>query len=228
MWFIIIIVIICIVAIIFSSNKIESTPTDKKYAEKEYVDLLAEFNRKQEEDPGILFASTADMLAEKHQKYNTLIKQFGECSANIELIESNSSCENSNMLIFEQSSMIVLLGKEYKFSDILGCSLADDATSETITTTTGDAKTSTGSMIGRAVVGGILTGGLGAVAGAATAKKSINTDATSQTITKHQYTIYVNVNSLENPTIKICVGDDSEKAYKLVSIFNVIIERNKN
>lgn len=76
-------------------------------------------------------------------------------------------------------------------------------------------------------MGGVLTGGIGAVAGAATANKNINTDATSQTYTQHQYTIYVNVNSLDNPTVKLLVGDNSEKAYKLAGIFNVIIERNK-
>lgn len=167
----------------------------------------------------------------EQEEYDKALAYFssrlGECSINENLGNWNEHRIATRVLIFEKSSIIIINSKEYKFSDILGYSLVDDATSETITISTGEAKTSTGSMIGRAVVGGVLTGGIGAVAGAATAKKNINTDATSQTSTQHQYTIYVNVNSLDNPTVKLLVGDNSEKAYKLAGIFNVIIERNK-
>ena len=131
----------------------------------------------------------------------------------------------SKIIISEEMRVVRLFDADYKFDDILGCSLVDDATSETITTSIGKAKTSTGNMVGRAIVGGVLTGGLGAVAGAATAKKNISTDATSLTTTTHKYTIYVNVDSLENPTVIIRVGEDAHKAHKIANLFNVIIER---
>ncbi len=154
--------------------------------------------------------------------------RFGECSLNENLGNWNEHHIATRVLIFEKSSIIIINSKEYKFSDILGYSLVDDATSETITTSTGTAKTSTGSMLGRAVVGGVLTGGLGAVAGAATAKKSISNNATSQTTTTHKYTLYINVNSLQEPTIALKIGDNASKAQKLAGTINVIIERNKN
>lgn len=122
----------------------------------------------------------------------------------------------------------MIKSKEYNFSDILGYSLVDDVTSETITTSTGTAKTSTGNMIGRAVVGGVLTGGLGAVAGAATAKKNISDNAISQPTTKHKFTLYINVNNLQEPTVTLKIGDDVSKAQKLVGVISVIIERNKS
>lgn len=153
--------------------------------------------------------------------------RFGECSINENLGNWNEHRIATRVLIFEKSSIIIINSKEYKFSDILGCSLVDDATSETITTSTGTAKTSTGSMLGRAVVGGVLTGGLGAVAGAATAKKNISDNATSQTTTTHKYTLYINVNSLQEPTIALKIGDNASKAQKLAGAINVIIERNK-
>ncbi len=131
------------------------------------------------------------------------------------------------IIISEEKQCIRLYETDYKFEAILGYSLVDDATSETITTSLGKAKTSTGSMVGRAVVGGMLTGGLGAVAGAATAKKKITADATSHTTTMHKYTIYVNVDSIDNPTVTISVGEDSPKAHKIANLFNVIIERTK-
>lgn len=157
-----------------------------------------------------------------------LTSRLGECAINENLDDWREYSISSRVLIFEQSSIIIIKSKEFKFSDILGYSLVDDATSETSTTSTGTAKTSTGSMIGRAVVGGVLTGGLGAVAGAATAKKNTSDNATSQTITKHKYTLYINVNSLQEPTISLQIGDNVAKAQKLAGIINVIIERNKN
>lgn len=82
-------------------------------------------------------------------------------------------------------------------------------------------------MVGRAVVGGVLTGGLGAVAGAATAKKNVSDNATSQTTTTHKYTLYINVNNLQEPTISLNIGNDASTAQKLAGAMNVIIERNK-
>lgn len=156
-----------------------------------------------------------------------LSSRLGECTMNENLSTWSEYNLSTRILIFEQSGIIIIKSKEYRFSDILGYSLVDDVTSETITTSTGTAKTSTGSMIGRAVVGGVLTGGLGAVAGAATAKKNTSDNATSQTTTMHKYTLYINVNSLQEPTLSLQIGNNVAKAQKLAGIINVIIERNK-
>ena len=69
---------------------------------------------------------------------------------------------------------------------------------------------------------------------------SLVDDATSQVVTTtkgediinkiertHDYTLYLNVNSLSKPTIRIPLGDNREKAYELQSLLNVIIARNK-
>ena len=67
---------------------------------------------------------------------------------------------------------------------------------------------------------------LGAVTGAATAKKDIMDNASSQTTTTHNYTLYINVNSLQEPTIALAIGKDTSKAQKLAGLLNIIIERN--
>lgn len=168
------------------------------------------------------------IACEEYEKELTdLSNKFGECAINENLSSSSQYNISTRVFVYEQSRIIIIKSKEYRFSDILGYSLVDDATSETITTSTGTAKTSTGSMLGRAVVGGVLTGGLGAVAGAATAKKNISDNATSQTTTTHKYTLYINVNSLQEPTIALKIGDNVSKAQKLAGAINVIIERNK-
>lgn len=134
----------------------------------------------------------------------------------------------NNIIFSSEKQCVVIFDQEYQFKDILNYSLVDDAKNITTTSTSGDAKTSTGNMLGRAVVGGVLTGGVGAAVGAVSAKKNIETTSTSRTNIVHNYTLYININSLENPTIKIPIGNDTEMAQKLANTINVIIERNKN
>lgn len=135
---------------------------------------------------------------------------------------------DKHIFVFEKSQVVIVKSKEYKFSDILSCSLVDDVTNETITTTTGKSKTATGSMLGRAVVGGVLTGGLGAVAGAATAKRNITEDASSTTTTVHDYFIYINTNNFQEPVISLHIGNDSGRAQRIIGIINVIMAKNKD
>lgn len=135
---------------------------------------------------------------------------------------------DKHIFVFEKSQVVIVKSKEYKFSDILSCSLVDDVTNETITTTTGKSKTATGSMLGRAVVGGVLTGGLGAVAGAATAKRNITEDASSKTTTVHDYFIYINTNNFQEPVISLHIGNDSGRAQRIIGVINVIMAKNKD
>ena len=133
---------------------------------------------------------------------------------------------DKHIFVFEKSQVVIIKSKEYKFSDILSCSLVDDVTNETITTTTGKSKTATGSMLGRAVVGGVLTGGLGAVAGAATAKRNITEDASTTTV--HDYFIYINTNNFQEPVISLHIGNDSGRAQRIIGVMNVIMAKNKD
>ena len=135
---------------------------------------------------------------------------------------------DKHIFVFEKSQVVIIKSKEYKFSDILSCSLVDDVTNETITTTTGKSKTATGSMLGRAVFGGVLTGGLGAVAGAATAKRNITEDASSKTTTVHDYFIYINTNNFQEPVISLHIGNDSGRAQRIIGVMNVIMAKNKD
>lgn len=167
-------------------------------------------------------------IIEAHNKeFAELTTRFGECTMKITLNYSKMKSIKNEVLIFETAQKIVLNANEYNFADILGYSVVDDSTNETITTSEGSAKTSTGSMLGRAVVGGVLMGGLGAVAGAATASKNIKSDATGLTKTKHNYTFYINVNSLQQPTVSLSVGSDTDRAQELAGVLNIILQRNK-
>lgn len=208
-----IVLIFLVFAVIFLVRRHDK----KKEQEDEERDRIRWQNREQRREK---------QEAEFNTQRTKLIDRLGECVLDIDLGDYEEYDINTHVMLFESSQIIRIKTQEYKFSDILGYSLIDDATSETITTSTGTAKTSTGSMLGRAVVGGVLTGGLGAVAGAATAKKNISDNATSQTTTMHNYTLYINVNSLQEPTISLNLGNDVSIAQKLAGAVNVIIERN--
>ncbi len=208
-----IVLILVVFAVIFLVRRHDK----KKEQEDEERDRIRRRNREQWREK---------QEAEYNTQRTKLIDRLGECVLDIDLGGYEEYDINTHVMLFESSQIIRIKAQEYKFSDILGYSLVDDATSETITTSTGTAKTSTGSMLGRAVVGGVLTGGLGAVAGAATAKKNISDNATSQTTTMHNYTLYINVNSLQEPTISLNLGNDVSIAQKLAGAVNVIIERN--
>lgn len=160
-------------------------------------------------------------------KFANLTARLGECTMKITLNYSKMKSIQNEVLVFETAQKIILNANEYNFADILGYSIVDDSTNETITTSEGKATTSTGSMLGRAVVGGVLMGGLGAVAGAATASKNVKSDATGLTKTKHNYKFYINVNSLQQPTVSLSVGSNTDRAQELAGVLNIILQRNK-
>lgn len=164
-------------------------------------------------------------------EFDGLVSLYGPCTTDI-LLGSNKTDVNSHFFIFEESSMLVLKGEQIPFSKVLGFALNDDT--ETIvhneTQYTSTTKTSTGSMLGRAVVGGALLGGVGALAGATTAKKetvTVPSYANSSSTTKHHYALFVNLNDLSNPTREIKLGSDTKRAHNIANIFNIIIQRNQ-
>ena len=131
--------------------------------------------------------------------------------------------------VYSDKRIVSVLGKDYDFSSILECHLTDNARvekGETTITSTGTQTTDGGNMFERAVVGGILAGGVGAAIGGATAKRG--TESTSivrqnSDITHHDYTVWITVKDIANPLIQIHLGTDGSKANEIVSLMNVII-----
>ena len=122
--------------------------------------------------------------------------------------------------------MVILNKQAIPFKKILAYSLTDNQ--RTISTTIGnaDTKTSTGSMVGRGLVGGVLFGGVGALAGASTAKKNTEIQTTTCEDTEHNYILYLSVDEMANPQRKLEFGKDADAANKAAAIFNIIINRN--
>ncbi len=181
--------------------------------EKGYAASSAELAKKREE-----------RLIRKQEKRDSLVEKFPNPTM---IIEYNW---DKYVIIDETAARIMLNENIYSFKDILDFSLSDNQTVvQHHTSGTAKTKTSTGSMIGRAVVGGVLTGGIGAVVGAATAKKTTDVSpGKTWSTTKHDYCINITINSLSTPNEILYFHSDDESANKVASILTVIVHRNES
>ena len=153
---------------------------------------------------------------EKLSKENgTIIKQFDFGTKNID----------GSILIFAETRKIWIFGKVCNFNEIIGCSIKDDLQIEKASVTY-KTKTSTSSMLGRAIVGGVLTGGIGALVGGATAKKKTVAVPSGNDKTIHDFTVVINTNDLSCPIFYVKCGADELLANELHGIINAIISKN--
>lgn len=96
----------------------------------------------------------------------------------------------------------------FPVSQILSLEVIEDGQTVSHSTTTGggEIKTSTGSMLGRAVVGGVLLGGVGAIIGGSTARKTTTSEAVTHTNTVenvNEIKLKMLVNNTTKPLISI-------------------------
>ena len=88
------------------------------------------------------------------------------------------------------------------------------------------AKTDNGNMLGRAVVGGLIAGGAGAIIGGSTADKnttSISVIEQENDVTWHDYTVWITVKDLAKPMIQIRIGKNATLMNEIVALVNAII-----
>lgn len=117
--------------------------------------------------------------------------------------------DNETVYVFENPKIIVIKGVEYGFDSILDFSI-NGGQSYKVTT-------STGSALGRGLVGGVLFGGIGALAGAGTASKKVNPQG-------KDYLICITTKDLSHPLIEYRTKNDT-RANELVSVLKIIIDR---
>ena len=125
-----------------------------------------------------------------------------------------------DILVFEQAKKIIFGKTEYEFSDILSCSMYDENQKDTpIAQVT---RTKTGSMLGRAALGGLTLGVAGAVVGAITATKETQSSAANADYVP-SYVVKIGVKSIENPIITLHLYRDKEQADTLYAVMQTII-----
>ena len=115
------------------------------------------------------------------------------------------------ILVYDTRKTIYINGKGYKYSDIIDFNVNDQTSYKTTS--------STGSMIGRGLVGGLLLGGVGALAGATTGEKSTIKGAST-------YRINVIMRNMNDPIITY-VTSENECAQKMIAVLKNIIDYNE-
>lgn len=147
------------------------------------------------------------------EKYGTLTRSIDISYYNIEDLKLHE-----DILIFQQSKIIVFGQKELKFDDILSCSMLDENENTHISQVT---KTNTGSMLGRAAVGALTLGVAGAVVGAVTAKKE--SSSKFDVNYKGLYIVKIGIKSIKEPTITLRFGSNKSKAEEVYALMQAII-----
>lgn len=126
------------------------------------------------------------------------------------------------------------------FRKIIGYEIIDvngNRSTPLITATTTVTKTDTGDMIKRAIIGGVVTGGVGAVIGAATAPKTTiselsKVDEYRNLLRMHTDSTYLALNiktdDIASPVLKIRFDMFKEETEELAASLNAIICQNTN
>lgn len=143
---------------------------------------------------------------ERFKKYKSYLKDlYGDYSTKF----GREDIEGS-IFVFEKVEILIIKGNRFEFNEILDFSISDKATYKT--------STSTESMLGRGLIGGLMFGGVGALAGA-------NTASTTTTKVSSTYKFNIILNDFSEPNFVTEVTNE-EDANKLTSILKLIIDKN--
>ena len=119
---------------------------------------------------------------------------------------------NTEIWVFEPYKLITIKGMLYEFRQITGYSVS--VNNQIVSSST---RTSTGSALGRAIVGGALLGEAGAVIGAFTANKTTEYETLDKTV------ITIFTNSLSNPAIVLdLLMPTKEDVAKIEGVLRII------
>ena len=152
-------------------------------------------------------AKFRQMTRKFREKYG---EKYGECTLALNPHEYKVNNMDS-VLIYDNAKIIAINHAVYNYSDILDFNINEDISYKT--------STSTGSMIGRGVVGGVLLGGIGALAGANTAnKKSVQET--------YAYRINIVVRNMSRPVITYTTIEPVH-AQKMIAVLKNIIDYNE-
>lgn len=157
----------------------------------------------------IAFAKSQEDMSQHKVFREAIVGKYGEPT---KVIDDYGMGDNESVYIFEHPKIIVIKGKEYNFDSLLDFSVNGGQSYKI--------STSTSSALGRSIIGGVLFGGVGALAGAGTASKKANPNGTD-------YLICITTRDLSNPMIEYRTKHDT-RANELISVLKIILDTQKN
>lgn len=194
----------------FIKSYIKSSIKRQKEQEEKEFQKQQEIMKKQEE---------IDFRHEEFKKQ--LINKYGVITRVISnnLYDYDGLKNYDEIFVFEKPMKIIFGKKEYDFNDILSCSMYDenhkDIPPAQVT------RTNTGSMLGRAAIGGLTLGVAGAVVGAMTAKTESFSNEDFYYI--GSYVVKIGLKSIEEPILTLKYGSDKSKAEEVYALMQAII-----
>ena len=176
----------------------------------------------------VLIVLSLGHLANSFEKEKeNLSKQYGPITKIIkqDVCMSIEQC----LIVFEESNKIWICGDIFDYKDIKGCSVSENETAHraNVTYTT---KTSTGSLVGRALVGGMIKGVDGAAIGAASATKKTEVKRDGEDYVSVSYDVMIYINSIKTPVKQIPCGNNvlmKEEIIGLIDIIMRLVDNNK-
>lgn len=139
------------------------------------------------------------------------IEIFAPCYSIASKAQFSKNIENYFM-VFEPTKTIALKGKLYNFSQITGYTVS--VNNKIVSSST---SASTGSVLGRAALGGALFGGVGAIIGAASAKNEADYETHEETV------ITIFTNSLSEPSVILdLIVPEKETVAQIEGILRII------
>lgn len=211
--FIFIVAIVIVIVLVFKEES-------KNQQEAAYQEERKQWQIEREEREKSYDAAMASALAELESKW-------GKCTKDIGINYGREFHLSDRIYVFEESEKIALDGIVYDFKDIIGFSLLNKSKTVYNAYSTGKSKKDLGSMVARGIAGKIIGGDVGAVIGALSTPDEYEEDTEYDMDQENDYKIYVNVNSITSPTVRLDVGDFEDDAYEISNLLNVILTRNQ-
>lgn len=207
----IIIIVVIIIGVIISNivkgaaNMNNTSAIDEETKERRRL-LTEKFQREAEEKEKI------QKEAEEKE-----IQKYGVCTKSIKWWFDSKTYL---LRVYEESKTLFIMDEEYRFSDIIGVDYIDKIHNVgTIATTTINNK----NMAGRALVGGLLAGGLGAAVGAVTAQQQ--TSYSNSEV--HDYIVLINTKILSKPLIEVRIANNIVQVNEVIATLKAVIANNQ-
>ena len=200
-----------IIAVVLNNN------INKKYdiaieailqKEKAYKDIQLNWRKKFRSKEQQLYGKSKTMIIDKWCKQPVNNKY---------LPYMNMSVKKSKITFFPEKGIIKYNNRLIRANNIVDCTLIDDGKGKVITKT--EVKPKTSSVVGRAVVGQVVAGPVGAVIGGLTAKKKVE----NKEIEEHDFNIYVTTANIDKPLLKLEFGENVDNAREVYSMFILTI-----
>lgn len=191
--------------------------------DKRKEDEEAEYLKKQQEEIKQAEERRNRMKAQYVEKLSKFIASYGEPSKKI--IFGLDTDFNSQVVVFENSNVVILNGQPIEFKEIVSSKLTDE-TKIHHGVKTYRTETDNSNMLSRVSVGYLLDGKTGESIGAHTAARNTTVFQEPDTLI-HNYIIAVTIDCISNPVIRINLGSHGAEADEIEGLLNIISKRNK-